>query len=258
MPEPHDVWNGRVLSFIEGPLSGLSFRVIRYRGEISELAPSLPTPTPPTLIYDHSLQYSIMIDMSELRNPSLSSFLASSTSAYSLFYNSAGVAYSMHLNAGPLNSYGSGVSIDGTVQSVGVAPNIAFLSRLALLNLNVFPPATATEPYRNLVTSVLPNYSYARLANSTFVPSGDADEPYDAPDFANYALSHVFPSAAGAADVIPSFHRPAVINYIYSQLVAAKPLTHSTYSPMDLFSTIELMQRACGRPWSVPAGRACH
>ena len=68
LPEQHDVWNGRVLSFTSGPLSGLSFRVIRYLGEMSELAPAMPATPPATLIYDHSLQYSILIDMSELNN----------------------------------------------------------------------------------------------------------------------------------------------------------------------------------------------
>jgi hypothetical protein len=246
LPEQHDVWNGRVLSFTSGPLTGLSFRAIRYLGEISELAP--PMNIPPTLVYDHSLQYSIMLDMSELRNRSLAPFLTSSTNAYSLFYNAAGGAYGMHLNAGPMNSYGSGLDILGNIQTADVAPAIPFLP----VGLNQFPPATATEPYRDIATSILANYSYTKLANTGFIPSGDEDEPYDAPDFANYALSHVFPSSGppSAADVIPSFHRPAVINYIYSRLMAAKPMTNSMYGPSDLFSLIELMQRACGRPLS--------
>ena len=249
LPEQHDVWNGRVLSFTSGPLAGLSFRVIRYLGEISELAP--PMNVPATLSYDHSLQYSIMIDMSELRDRSLANFLTSSTNAYSLFFTAAGASYGMHLNAGPMNSFGSGVDIVGGVQTTNVAPNIPFLNSLPA-PLNQFPPATATEIYRTIATSLLPNYSYTKLANTAFLPSGDADEPYDAPDFANYALSHVFPptGTASAADVIPSFHRPAVINYIYSQLMAAKPMTDSNYGPRDLFSLIELMQRACGRPLS--------
>ena len=252
LPEQHDVWNGRVLSFTSGPLSGLSFRVLRYLGEISELAPAMNVP--PTLVYDHSLQYSIMIDMSELSNRSLAAYLTSSSNAYDLFYftDTSGTlrSHGMHLNAGPMNSYGSGVVVDivGNPQTADAAPFISFLPA----GSNQFPPTTATEPYRSIATSILPNYSYAKLANPSFVPAGDADEPYDAPDFANYALSHVFPSSGtpSAADVIPSYHRPAVINYIYSRLMAAKPLTDSNYNIMDLYSLIELVQRACGRPLS--------
>ncbi len=241
LPEQHDVWNGRVVTFTSGPLSGLSFRVVRYIGEMPTAG---PTP-PPTLVYDHSLQYSLILDLSDLTNRSLASFLVSSSTAYSLFYNASNVPYRMQMNAGPMNSYGFGVGAGGSVQTALTSENIAFLSKISgKLPVN----------YRNIVTGVLPNYSYARLSNPSFEPTGDADEPNDVPDFANYALSYVFSGSNGAADVIPSFHRPAVINYLYSQLTTAppsgkgKPLSDTTYSPMDLFALIEVMQRACARP----------
>ena len=43
--------------------------------------------------------------------------------------------------------------------------------------------------------------------------SGGSDEPYDAVDYQNMHLALVSPEATTSRDVIPSFHRPALINY---------------------------------------------
>ena len=51
--------------------------------------------------------------------------------------------------------------------------------------------------------------------NTILTPDGsDFDESYDAPDFFNWFLSHRHDDGT----VIPSFHRPSVINYILNQV----------------------------------------
>jgi len=42
---------------------------------------------------------------------------------------------------------------------------------------------------------------------------GGADESYDVPDYQNMFLAMVPPAATSYSDIIPSFHRPALINY---------------------------------------------
>lgn len=48
LPEQHDAWTGRIVTFMQGPLEGQSFRILRYMGE-AEIIPG----TPPVL--DRSL-----------------------------------------------------------------------------------------------------------------------------------------------------------------------------------------------------------
>ncbi len=48
--------------------------------------------------------------------------------------------------------------------------------------------------------------------------AGGVDEDYDAPDFQNVAMAAEIPTAGGLA-VLPSFHRPALVNYVVQQLL---------------------------------------
>ena len=50
-------------------------------------------------------------------------------------------------------------------------------------------------------------------AEFTALLDGGSDEGYDAVDYQNLFLALVKPSAAGSRDIIPSFHRPELINY---------------------------------------------
>ncbi len=240
IPEQSDVWNGRILTLTAGPLAGQSFRVIRYIGEV---APANPD-------YVLALQYSVTLDLSSVQDlnvrigtnaTTVGALLRNATTAHNLFYSDVNNPYSMVLNPAPLNAYGHGINLDGSVARASAYPRISFL-----------PPGPTGEmpatPYGDIEASLLANYSIVKMSNSTFVPAGDADESYDAPDYANFPIAYRYATQNESKDVIPSYHRPAVINYIYSRIVGAKPL--SAFTPIDIFSTIELMQRACGRPLS--------
>ena len=71
----------------------------------------------------------------------------------------------------------------------------------------------------DLPVALQPNHLTAAVDKSTVFAAGqgDFDESYDAPDFNNWFLSYRFVDEAGNATVIPSFHRPSVINYILNE-----------------------------------------
>ncbi len=71
----------------------------------------------------------------------------------------------------------------------------------------------------NLPVALQPNHLTAAVDKSTLFAAGqgDFDESYDAADFNNWFLSYRHVDALGNATVIPSFHRPSVINYILNE-----------------------------------------
>ena len=87
-------------------------------------------------------------------------------------------------------------------------------------------PAVAAGASVNVMAALVPNYS-GRVIVQPWNPSaglsmqsgyrtllgGGSDEGYDAPDTQNMFLAMVTAGAASSADIIPSFHRPALINY---------------------------------------------
>ena len=70
--------------------------------------------------------------------------------------------------------------------------------------------------------ALLPN-SAQRRSSSQFdlYVSGGSDEGYDAVDFQNMGLALLPPDTANSASLIPSFHRPALINYWFYELAKA-------------------------------------
>ncbi|TWT30054.1 hypothetical protein [Blastopirellula retiformator] len=81
-----------------------------------------------------------------------------------------------------------------------------------------------------LPVALLPNFS-AYVADGIvtdpfqgnaqrYVDHGGADEPWDAPDYQNMALSYYFNNGAPTSsdDVLPSYHRPDLIAYWYNRL----------------------------------------
>lgn len=264
LPKQHDAWNGRILTFLEGPLQGQSYRVIRYLGEV-ELTTDLPTSVDRTsLHFEQASQYSVTIDLAEsdlqlisinggTRN--FADWLNANINGFSLCYASSTDAYSMMLNSAPQNSVGYGFAQGAIDQTMANAALIPALSHLAAPQ-NAFPPASATQPYRNLSTALAINLSHIHRGNLGFEPTGDADESYDAADFSNPAMSFRHRADRNgnlmitSEDIIPAMHRPALINYIYAAIADANPPRGSSFNPIDLVSTIELLQRASGRPLS--------
>ena len=78
---------------------------------------------------------------------------------------------------------------------------------------------------------------------------GDFDEAYDAPDYLNFFLSgrvRVPDGSGGFTNrIIPSFHRPALINYLVNVRDWADT---GTLSPNDVHSVVDGIRRATFRP----------
>jgi hypothetical protein len=80
----------------------------------------------------------------------------------------------------------------------------------------------SVDEFGNLV-ALLPhyiNYTAGFSANR-----GGGDESYDAPDWNNMWMAMVPPSATSSSDIIPSFHRPELVNYWNRQVQNGSTLT---------------------------------
>ena len=66
-------------------------------------------------------------------------------------------------------------------------------------------------------TALLPNFSAYPAPTRVAVDIGGADESYDVPDYQNMIMAMVPPTATDPSQIIPSLHRPALINYWINQ-----------------------------------------
>ena len=72
-----------------------------------------------------------------------------------------------------------------------------------------------------LPSALRPHFAFA--AGETVANVGGADESYDAVDYQNMFLAMVLAGATSSQDIIPSYHRPALINYWRNRLAGATP-----------------------------------
>ncbi|MCC6510446.1 MAG: hypothetical protein IT423_15200 [Pirellulaceae bacterium] len=248
LPEQWDAWNGRTITFLQGPLIGRSFRIIRYIGEVDVIDVS-GTPTLDPLRAD--LQYTITIDLSSVadelvavRNSAtgvvttapITDWLA--TEPASLLYQNYGPAltlpYTFMVNAGVMNSNGMGLDMSGTVTNA----------------------TTTGGNFGGAVPDAyLGNRAQSRLFNSGYAPAGDTDEPWDAADYQNFFMAlkqQAVTGSSGSDDIIPSFHRPAILNQLFALSPDLSPIANPT-DPLvrqNFLDFLELVQRATGRPVS--------
>ncbi len=128
--------------------------------------------------------------------------------------------YSFIINAVPLNSHGMGVLADGSNQYHvldATAPN------------SVIDPAINAVPAGLQLRSKELGNNAGGTINRLFDPDitqtaqailnrqfqwGDTDEPIDAADFNTSFLAFRPSGAQNSGDIIPSFHRTALINYL--------------------------------------------
>lgn len=267
LPVEHDALNGRVVTFPEGsgPLSGQSFHIVRYIGRMTPY--QAPVSAADQIAFAQN--YSIVIDLLEGDlSKSFSKFdegtqrlqtftVAEWLNAYPpgngngpfqagiyACYNRVDPSsnrllnegYELLLNAAPLNSHGIGVYNDGSSQTH-----------------SMYPPthSLASASVNNIASGLLPNL---RLVTPTGLSGGtgglligDTDEPYDAADYANWFLSHRYSGATTSADVIPSFHRASLINYIANW----KDPQGTNYTAEDFIATVSRIEMAVGRPLSI-------
>ena len=117
------------------------------------------------------------------------------------------------------------------------------------------PMQTAPMVGDALPAALQPNHLGNQVDKSTILtPDGsDFDECYDAPDFLNWFLSHRHDDGT----VIPSFHRPAVINYILNQVNDWPSLNQPATSPPEPEHENIMANLARGtlRPLPIAAGQ---
>ena len=202
-----DVLTGRLITFLEGPLKNRTYRVLRsvyrpaatpYDDVFVELHGDefshLNTPAPPFLAPGNVSQISRLI--------------------YPSFYADAPVGtaggFLIHMNGVPQNSRGVGFNAATNLVDEPAAPAAA----------DVLYNVPAGVGFDDLPMAIQPNH-ILRTVNKAHVSQGgttqgDFDEGYDAADFNNWFLAHRMNDPTGVR-IIPSFHRPSVLNYILNQ-----------------------------------------
>lgn len=252
LPPEHDALTGRIVTFPNGngPLSGHSFRIVRYIGRIDPGA--TPTPTPEEFAQNYSIVIDLLdVDLSQtystfdpgtsrLTTLSLAEWVnafppvsgsglwqSGVYACYGTVDITSGLrhlsnGYNLLLNARPLNSHGIGMRNNAVSQTHSL-------------------PQAAGSNLDNIATGLMPNY---RMIPGALI--GDSDEPYDAPDYANFFLSYREPDNMGGTNqVIPSFHRAALVNYIVNREDPA------SYTPQLLLAALQRIESVCGRPLSI-------
>lgn len=204
-----DLYSGRIITFLEGPLVNESFSVLRS-------------------IWDPVLDRDFLLI--ELR-PNLVGTPINEARITELLYNGAVTSpgFQFHMNGAVRNS--PGIGFDGT-------------DIVRLANPETAPAAGLG--FTNLPIELQPNHLGATTLKTTVgIVPGDFDESYDAADFNNWFLSHRHDDGR----IIPSFHRPAVINYLLNQQA------WSSASTADWRNLTVSLSRATFRPLPVAANQ---
>ena len=240
-------YNGRVLTVLEGPLAGQSFRIIKYVGFVrstndSQNDPNLdgniPGNIPPS--YSHTdavdYDYSVVVDLSSVkgklegrwRNPSTSRVenfsgelgdwmaLPNNQGLRNLFYfyepvGSTHQGYKCMINGAAFNNAGIGLETDASQPGFGNLDSRRLMALPADSNKRVSP-------------ALLPNYDYLQHRDYMSVNGGvlgvsgvgdqgllkgQSNEGIDVPDWRDFWLSYTDVNVH-----LPSFHRPELIHYL--------------------------------------------
>lgn len=276
-------YNSRILTVLEGPLTGQSFRIIKYVGHVNPATvPSsttpplpgvdpnvdLPSPPIPWTAPDYrdpqgaETAYSVVIDLTEIKGERFtgSYFPQSSTEetsitlsavewiqqfgVQSLFYKPRPVAtapyegFRLLINGAPFNSVGIGIEEIGQLPLP--SPFVRGFGNIDSKRLMRIPSPTS----RKISPALLPSYDYLNdpvFMNANPLMGGDvgvdgigttrnnirefklrgqSNEGYDVPDYRDHWLGHItYVHESSSPDVWtkwvkPSYHQPAVIQYV--------------------------------------------
>ena len=121
------------------------------------------------------------------------------------------------VNGMPLNSFGIGYDNGGGSPNIDMVVNDAIAQQINGNNIGFNLPV-ALQPSHFPASTRFSEVDKTEIitfdGDGDSIPDGnDFDEGYDAPDFNNWYLSYRHLNGA----VIPSFHRPAIINYILNE-----------------------------------------
>ena len=211
LPARNDVYAGRLVTFTSGPLANRTYRVMRS-------------------VYNQqggTTWDDLYIDLDDVGMTSG----ATLRNLLSYFYDDprdiTKGGYTFILNGAPRNS--PGVGFDGN----NLNDTISDVQEL----VQKIPGTNTTVGFTDLPISLQPNHFGREVDKSK--TSGDFDEDYDAPDHNNWWLS----LRRDDGTVIPSFHRPAVLNYLVNQSPDWSNATGQEFNQL-----IASMQRGTFRP----------
>ncbi len=256
-----ETYSGRLLTILDGPLKGQTYRILTYTG--NEVAPN----------------FSIIIDLSDTignassdlpsnagvtGGESIQSIVGSGRAAR-LFTTTGDTPYSFIINDLPFNGLGYGVELDRT------HPNYGNLDQARVVpNTQLLPPSGGVldlryQPGReSFPIALLPNYDYLTsseisgslgLGQGNTEVNGSTNEGYDVADFRDYFLAHYQAASQTTgnlliSEITPSFHRPELVNYIfqfYGELCNGNP---TALTQTQLIRMVTLIDYACARPLS--------
>ncbi len=208
-----DIYAGRIITFTSGDLINQTFRVIRS-------APDTST-TPPTF-HDFVIQ---------AKNGILASDIATNDK--------------IRMNGVPRNSPGLGYDASVAVPGHKVRQTTSATNLQQPSNPGAVVGGSNPAIGFDLPVSFQPNHLGRNVDKSALL--GDFDEEYDAADYYNWFLSYRDPSTG---KMIPSFHRPAVINYIANAVQ-----DWSGASVSDFANVTASLARGTMRPLPIAAGQ---
>lgn len=255
IPTEEDSLRTRIITFVEGPLRGLSFRVVRHVTEnpanLNKLTITPANTVPPNvdpvanafapekrvmdqfLYIDFSDAPNTMVSVPAITGPpafpprqvSLREAVTTPVILNALFYLNATTGYRFILNT-PMRS--------GT----GYGRRAAYLGDIDAMQRSSVDPLLLPTPVALL-------NDFGSYRGSLDLPNGGANEPYDAADYNNFFLSFKRVTPQSSADIIPSFHRPEVINYLTGRV----DMTNLT--PRIVLRLLQLVDYATARPLSL-------
>ncbi len=234
-----DALTGRILTFVEGPLKNIPFRIVRYFGRSNG---TLDSGVTEDLAIEYSLAANVVIDLTDVGSETLSIngvirqlYDVAANNPNALLYdpgpdNNRGtdddIGYRFVVNGGVFN--GEGLNPAGVT---GVRRNGSMLDPGANIEFTLNSRLTGRD------------YQGGNASSGEYP---EPDEPWDAADMENIflawqpsdhrrAFGQALYTGANAQvlnrqlgqNIIPSFHRPALINYLMNAPIA--PSTSITF-----------------------------
>jgi hypothetical protein len=210
--------NGRTVTFLDGPAAGFSTRIVGYIPDTTNVTGGIVRIL--NVPAENGLPISSPLFLGRMQNKTI---LISGRP-----FSGTGVGFNSQAAAGTprLNAYEQLTMSSGNLDvPIALAPNAAFFDPGAGTASIVYPRTGPGIPYYYGTTAVpIPS-------NRFYDGVGGSDESYDAPDFQNMFLAWTSPQPAETggggslgAMVLPSYHRPELINYWLAQLSAGSNL----------------------------------
>lgn len=254
-----DSCRNRVLTFVDGPLAGMSFRVRRHVTEDSAgnklvFTPATTDPFFPAFPVGpaanrRAMDHYFYIDIADAGNgivtlpPGPSGAFSLQVSLSDAISNSAFMQrlfYADPFTDPTVPRAGFRFFLNSSVRSgTGYGRTAAFSGDIDDLNISSVDPTLLPTP-----VALLNDFTYRQD-----LPFGGTNESYDAADYNDFFLSFDHDSVSASSDIIPSYHRPEVINYL------AGRVDFSNLNSRLVLRLLQLVDYATARPLSLQLRR---